>query len=191
MRPPAHPIPPHAVGASRAAPYPRSLAARTPRLGRLLLALGLLAALIGCRAVDPLRREICLAVVGAVELDAPRIEIVAVEPAPDLRDGLRLSYRLPEPPGEERGPEAVETRRLACAFGDPDATGDPRHLVSVTTDAGRLSLARLVMIERFWLADAEARASALARLEIPPAAREQGLVSLPRSEEHTSELQSH
>lgn len=152
---------------------PRDLAA--PGLGRLFAFAAVVVAAIAlaaCAIVDPLSRDICVAVVPALEPNAGRIEITAVADAPERPGNVVVDYRL-----DEAG--IVRTARLTCAFGDAAMTGDRRDLVGVRTDRGDLTPSRLFFLKRFWLGDPTARAEGLARLVVTDDADPRGLVRLP------------
>ncbi len=158
-------------------PSARPVRGRAPAslLVRLVALVALLAPLAACAVIDPLKREICLAVVPALEPSGAAVEVVTVDAVAEPRDGVRVRYRV-----WDADHAASRLGEIACGFGDPEGTGDRRHLVSVTTRHGLLPFGRLVMLNRFWLQDQTLRRDALAGLAFAPSAEEKGLVALDR-----------
>lgn len=120
--------------------------------GALVIGFG---ALPDRNGVDPLSRDICIAVVPALEPEG-RIAILAVEPAPERRDAVRVAYRT------NRADTSVA--EIDCFFGNPDGSG--RTLVAIRTDDGLLSLGRFFALKRYWLTDRAALSEGLARVAL-------------------------
>ncbi len=86
---------------------------------------------------------------------APPNAIVAILQQREFSDGrgLRVEYRL-----SGLG-ESPQTRFAECRFKQPGRPERSQDLVSLTTDDGPLSEARLAILIRYWLATPEARAA--------------------------------
>jgi len=126
------------------------------RLGGVLAGLALIvgfAALPARDGVDPLSRDTCIAVVPALEPEG-RIAILAVEPSPERRGAVRVTYRT-----NRADTPATE---IDCFFGDPEGNG--RSLLGVRTEDGLLPLGRFFALKRYWLADRAALVEGLARV---------------------------
>lgn len=126
------------------------------RLGAALAGLALMVgfALLPARdGVDPLSRDTCIAVVPALEPEG-RIAILAVEPSPERRGAVRVTYRTNR--------EDTPATEIDCFFGDPDGNG--RGLLGVRTEDGLLPLGRFFALKRYWLTDRAALAEGLFRV---------------------------
>jgi len=122
--------------------------------------------------VDPLTRETCIAVLAAVEVPEARLTLLAAAPDPEVVDAVRLTYRV-------RDHHGVHEEVLTCAFGSDGGASDRRTLQGVRDRRGVMSDGRFYMLKRFWLADPNTYAAALARVEIAPGAVPRGLLTLP------------
>lgn len=146
----------------------------TARFLRLALALPLFFLLAACAMIDPLTRDICTAVIPALEPGEARPTLVAADPDPARPDNIRLVYRVITPLGY------TDQHTIVCAFGPDPATGDRRALLGLRTDSGELGEARFYMLKRFWLGDPKTFGEALARVDIAETARPHGMISLDR-----------
>jgi branched-chain amino acid transport system permease protein len=108
-----------------------------------------------------------------VEVPEARITLLGAGSDPDVRDALRLAYRVTDHHG-------TNDRAVTCAFGREGAAADRRTLVGVRDRRGVMSDARFYMLKRFWLDDPNTFSQALARVEIAPGAVPRGLVTLPK-----------
>lgn len=109
-------------------------------------ALGLAAVLGGCVILeDTDEARVCRSIIPALTTDATAIRILTTQRLLAGR-GVKLLYRTEQPESEPR------LRSLACSFQvDPGIAAEPRHLVRVDTESGRLGDMRLHVLKRFWL----------------------------------------
>ncbi len=135
-------------------------------------------ALAACERIAPLERDACIAVVPAIEPPDTAIRVTAVSRPEGAPMAVAVDYlrrRSAEglaTPLPETGPH-----RVACHF-RTDRTSGLTVLDGVRSEAGDLPPSRLVFLRRFWLGDADARASGMAQVTITPGALGRGLVTL-------------
>ncbi len=105
-------------------------------------------AVVACgSAIDSEQLRLCRLVLPVLHPDATEIqEIRAIPYALAQGTGVRVNYTSREP-GEQR-----RVRFATCGFGGTTFERDRLELISVVTDRGALSEARLLFLKRFWLA---------------------------------------
>jgi branched-chain amino acid transport system permease protein len=132
---------------------------------RLVLLVPLLAVLAACAgALDGEQLRLCRRVLPALHPDTTQLREIAAVRAPLGRQGVRIEYTAREPGGDTR------VLHVACGFGGRTLEPARLELVAVETDEGPLGEARLLYLQRFWLADPTA---------IAESARPSGLIELP------------
>ncbi|WP_343057145.1 branched-chain amino acid ABC transporter permease [Chthonobacter rhizosphaerae] len=129
------------------------------RSGPLLALSAALLLAAGCDRLDDGQARLCTAVVPALE-ETGRIRVDAVAPDPERATVVRVAYTV-EADGGERRPGFVR-----CAFGGGFLDRDRLTLVAVESAEGRLTGARLLMLNRFWLGDPDALAEGERRLDL-------------------------
>jgi branched-subunit amino acid ABC-type transport system permease component len=134
-----------------------------------LLRIALLAGpvLAGCGApLDTEQLRLCRRVLPALHPDATDIRETRATSATLARQGVRIEYSAREPGGE------APLRHIVCGFGGATFDRERRDLAALQTDEGPIGEARLLYLNRFWLADAatEAPADPLKLPQIPASA---------------------
>ncbi len=158
---------------------PARFARAVRRLSALVAVLLSAFVLTACERIAPLERDTCIAVVPALELPGTAIRITAVSRLEGAPQSVAVDYlrrRSAEglaTPLPETGPH-----RIACHFRADQTSAGLTVLDGVRSEAGDLAPARLVFLRRFWLGDADARASGMAQVTITPGALGRGLVTL-------------
>lgn len=111
----------------------------------VVIALGLLAGSCGS-VIDADQARLCRAVAPALHDEGTEIREVSLNPVPGAPNALKLSYRA-------RNRLGLMPRWLICDFGGQTGVGR-FDLIAVDTDLGPLSEIKLIILKRWWLADA-------------------------------------